>query len=174
MWRVRRVGGKQTRMRCGPHSSHTTTCCAARLRHTRVSCSVTRAMVWSLRFPRRGRLSRGDRGPAGVGVACADGDPSADSDFLERDRKREHPVSQWPPSPRRCGTIMASAPSSRRPTTPCFVCIERDGIVSNFSARQHVVRHRRGRARSLRAVAGRKPARTRRGRCGCGRPIGRG
>ena len=66
----------------------------------------------------------------------AKADPSADSDFLDRDRPREHPVCQWPPFPSRGGTIMSSTPSSRRRTTPCFVCIESDGIVGNFSARQ--------------------------------------
>ena len=33
---------------------------------------------------------------------------------------------------------MSSTLSSRRRTTPCFVCIESDGIVGNFSARQHL------------------------------------
>ena len=32
---------------------------------------------------------------------------------------------------------MSSTPSSRRRITPCFVHIESDGIVGNFSARQH-------------------------------------
>jgi hypothetical protein len=31
---------------------------------------------------------------------------------------------------------MSSTPSSRRRTTPCFVCIESEGIVANFNARQ--------------------------------------
>jgi hypothetical protein len=46
-----------------------------------------------------------------------------------------------------CGTIMSSTPSSRRRTTPCFVCIESDGIVGNFDARQQW----RGAARSDRS-----------------------
>jgi hypothetical protein len=38
--------------------------------------------------------------------------PPADSDFV---RPGSHPVCQWPPFPRcRCGTLMSSAPSSRR------------------------------------------------------------
>jgi hypothetical protein len=62
----------------------------------------------------------------------------------DRDRPLEHPVCQWPPSPRgRCGTIMSSTPSSRRRTTPCFLCIESDGIVGNFSARQQDLSHER-------------------------------
>ena len=34
---------------------------------------------------------------------------------------------------------MSSTPSSRRRATRCFVCIESDCIVRNFSARQHTV-----------------------------------
>lgn len=33
---------------------------------------------------------------------------------------------------------MSSTPSSRRRTTPCVVCIESDGIVGNFDARQQL------------------------------------
>jgi len=33
---------------------------------------------------------------------------------------------------------MSSTPSSRRRITWCFLCIETDGIVGKFSARQHL------------------------------------
>ena len=42
MSRVRPVGGRPTRTRCGPLSPRMTRHCAARLRRTRVSCSATR------------------------------------------------------------------------------------------------------------------------------------
>jgi hypothetical protein len=39
--------------------------------------------------------------------------------------------------PCKCTIVMSSTPSSRRRTTWCFLCIESDGIVGKFSARQH-------------------------------------
>ena len=51
---------------------------------------------------------------------------------------------------------MSSTPSSRRRTTPCFVCIESDGIVGNFNARQQTSHARtlRNRRESQRFSAG--------------------
>ena len=74
----------------------------------------------------------------------------------DRDRPGEHPVCQWPPFPRGCGTTMSSTPSSRRRTTPCFVCMESDGIVGNFNARQQTSHARtlRNRRESQRFSAG--------------------
>src|SRR6185295_15506337 len=74
----------------------------------------------------------------------------------DRDRPGEDPVCQWPPFPRGCGTTMSSSPSSRRRTTPCFVCIESDGIVGNFNARQQTSHARtlRNRRESQRFSAG--------------------
>ena len=74
----------------------------------------------------------------------------------DRDRPGEDPVCQWPPFPRGCGTTMSSTPSSRRRTTPCFVCIESDGIVGNFNARQQTSHARtlRNRRESQRFSAG--------------------
>ena len=68
MSRVRPVGGRPTRMRCGRRWPPMTRCCARRSRRTAVSCSSTpvtvcaprsrrRGLLWMLRWPRSGRWS---------------------------------------------------------------------------------------------------------------------
>ena len=68
------------------------------------------------------------------------------------DRQPKHPVCQWRsfPSTGGVGGIMSSTPSSRQRTTLCLVCIESDGIVGNFSARQQP---RRPRSRAFPSMA---------------------
>jgi len=105
---------------------------------------------------RQNRCSRSEICGDGVRSVSVE-DRSADSDFLQpRSHPGEDPVCQWPPFPRGCGTTMSSSPSSRRRTTPCFVCIESDGIVGNFNARQQTSHARtlRNRRESQRFSAG--------------------
>jgi hypothetical protein len=64
--------------RCGRPCLSMTRCCATRLRLTRVSCSVTQVMAWSLRSHPRGRLE------------AAYGDPLAALDYITQSIRTLH------------------------------------------------------------------------------------